>query len=133
MRFALIDSGLVANVVEQDSTPTIPGTWVACGNAGPGWAYDGDTFTPPPLPPAPPVVPTVTMRQARLALLGASLLDDVEAAINAMAEPARSAARIAWVDATEVRRDWPLLVQLAEDLGLSDAEVDALFAAAAAL
>lgn len=133
MRWALIASGHVANVVEQDSTPPIPGTWVACGNAGPGWAYDGDTFTPPPLPPAPPVVATVTMRQARLALLGASLLDDVEAAITALAEPARSAARIEWDYATEVRRDWPLLVQLADDMGLSAAQVDDLFAAAAAL
>ena len=33
-RFALIESGHVANVVEQDDLPTIPGTWVACGNAG---------------------------------------------------------------------------------------------------
>jgi len=80
-----------------------------------------------------PVVPTVSMRQARLALLAAGLLDDVETAINALAEPARSAARIEWDYATELRRDWPLLITLAAALGLSGAQVDALFAAAAAL
>lgn len=133
MRYALIESGRVANVVEQDSTPTILGTWVACGNAGPGWAYDGDTFTPPPMPPAPPVVPTVSRRQARRALRAAGLLDDVEAAINALPEPARSDALIDWQDATEFARNWPLLITLAAALGLSDAQVDALFAAAAAL
>lgn len=136
MRYALINSGLVANVVEQDSTPTIPGTWVACvacGNAGPGWAYDGSAFTPPPMPPMPAAVPTVSRRQARRALRAAGLLDDIEAAINALPEPARSDALIDWQDATEFVRNWPLLITLAAALGLSDAQVDALFAAAAAL
>lgn len=130
MRWALIASGQVANVVEQDSTPPIPGTWVACGNAGPGWAYDGETFTPPAVAAA---VPTVSRRQARRALLAADLLDDVEAAINALPEPARSAALIDWQDAAEFARDWPLLITLAAALGLSAAQVDDLFAAAAAL
>jgi hypothetical protein len=50
MRFALIRGGRVANIVEQDSTPTIPGQWVdVTGQAvGPGWQYDGANFTPPP-------------------------------------------------------------------------------------
>lgn len=129
-RYALIESGRVANVVEQASLPAIPGTWVACGNAGPGWSYDGSTFT---APPSAQMVATVSMRQARLALHGASLLTAVEAAINAMAEPAKTQARIEWDFATEVRRDWPLLVTLADDMSLSDADVDALFAAAAGL
>ena len=47
MRWALIESGRVANVVEQSSKPAIPGEWVACGNAGPGWGYAGGTFTAP--------------------------------------------------------------------------------------
>jgi hypothetical protein len=46
MRWALIEAGRVANVVEQDVQPTIAGEWVACGNAGPGWAYNG-TFSDP--------------------------------------------------------------------------------------
>lgn len=82
---------------------------------------------------APPPVPTVDMAQARLALLGAGLLDDVEAAITAMAEPARTAARIAWEYRSTVRRDSALVAQLGAALGLSGAEIDDLFAAAAAL
>ena len=47
MRYALIVGGVVASVVEQASLPTIPGQWVACGNAGPGWTYSDSTFTAP--------------------------------------------------------------------------------------
>lgn len=47
MRWALIQNGKVANVVEQDSQPQIEGVWVECGNAGPEWSYDGSTFAPP--------------------------------------------------------------------------------------
>lgn len=75
----------------------------------------------------------VTMRQARLALLGAGLLDDVQTAINAMEEPAKSAAQITWDHSTEVQRDNGLVAQLAPALGLTSAQVDALFIAAAAL
>ncbi len=49
-RYALIQGGIVANVVEQDDTPQIAGEWVACGDAGPGWAFDGAVFAPPSIP-----------------------------------------------------------------------------------
>jgi len=81
--------------------------------------------------PAP--VATVTRRQALRALNDAGLLNSVENAINAMTGPAGVAARIDWDNATEFRRDFPLLAQLASALGLTSAQVDALFAAAAAI
>lgn len=81
--------------------------------------------------PAEPIVPVVTRRQALRALFEAGLLASVEAAINALSEPARTAARIDWDNATEFRRDFPLLAQLAAAIGLSDAQVDALFVIAA--
>ena len=31
------------------------GDWVTCGNAGPGWTYDGSNFAAPVIPPAPTV------------------------------------------------------------------------------
>lgn len=133
MRWALIESGHVVNVVEQDDEPQIDGQWVACGDACPGWTYDGSAFAPPPAPPTPALVPVVSMRQARLALHGASLLTVVEAAINAMAEPAKTQARIEWDYATEVRRDWPTLLAMQAALGWTDTQIDNLFAAAAAL
>jgi len=83
-------------------------------------------------PPGPvvPVVPTVvSMRQARLALHGAGLLDDVEVAVAG----ADKAVRIEWEFATELRRDWPTLVALAAGQGLTDAQVDNLFIQASQL
>jgi hypothetical protein len=53
MRYALIQNGVVANVVEQNSQPTVPGQWVACGDAGPGWIYNGSTFANPNAPAVP--------------------------------------------------------------------------------
>jgi len=76
---------------------------------------------------------SVTMRQARLALLGAGLLDDVEAAIDAQDEPLKSQFRIEWDYATEVDRQWPTLLGLMPALGLTGEQVDALFVAAAKL
>lgn len=83
--------------------------------------------------PAPVVPEAVTMRQARLALLGAGLLSSVDAAIDGLPSPMREAARIDWEYASEVRRDSPLIVQMGAPLGLDDAQIDALFVAAASL
>lgn len=71
----------------------------------------------------------VTMRQARLALLAVGLLDDVEAAIAA----APQSARIEWEYATEVARDYGLVLQIAPALQLTDRQIDDLFVAAASL
>lgn len=89
-------------------------------------------WVPPPPPPV--VVPqVVTMRQARLALLGAGLLPQVETAINALPEPQRSAARIEWDYSSEVHRDRTFVQQLGAALGLTDQQLDDLFTQAAAL
>jgi len=66
---------------------------------------------------------TVTPRQARLALLGAGLLDEVETAVT----NAGGAAKITWDYATQIRRTDPLVTILGTALGLSDAQIDALF------
>jgi hypothetical protein len=83
--------------------------------------------------PAPAVPRSISMRQARLALLQAGLLSAVEAAINDLTEPDKSAARIEWEYATEMRRDHHLIAALAVEMQLSDQQVDDLFIAAAAL
>lgn len=85
-----------------------------------------------PAPMAAPVA-TVTRRQALRALNDAGLLASVEAAINALPEPARTTARIDWDNATEFRRDFPLLAQLANAIGLTAVQVDALFASAVSI
>lgn len=85
-------------------------------------------------PPAAPVPQSVTMRQARLALLGAGLLDDVDAAIAAIPdETQRRAAQIEWEYANTVERKSAFVQQLAVGLGLSAEQMDDLFVQAAAL
>lgn len=78
-----------------------------------------------------PGVPAVSMRQAKLALLAAGQLGAVEAAIEAMPEPARSAARIEWASTGMVERAHPTVALIGAAAGLTDEEVDSLFAAAA--
>lgn len=82
---------------------------------------------------APTVPKEVTMRQARLALLGAGVLAGVDAAIDAMPEPTRSAARIEWEYSGAVQRHNGFVAALGPALGMTGAQIDALFVAAAKL
>jgi hypothetical protein len=65
----------------------------------------------------------ISIRQAKLALLGAGLLDDIE---NAMANADRSV-QISWEYATEFERDNPLILYFQSQLNLSKEQVDNLF------
>lgn len=97
------------------------------------WVDEGNAPEPPE-PARPAVVERVSMRQARLALLGAGLLDDVEAALAAIPDEGhRRAAQIEWEYATEVSRSSPWVLQLSASLGLDGAQLDALFAHASQL
>lgn len=96
--------------------------WVTAG----GILAD-DRYCPSEVPQA------VTMRQARLALLGAGMLKPVNDALAVMGGIEGEAARIEWEYATEVRRDSALVTGLTAALGLTDAQLDALFIAGAAL
>ncbi|PVZ19910.1 MULTISPECIES: hypothetical protein [unclassified Pseudomonas] len=76
---------------------------------------------------------SVTMMQARMAMLNAGILDQVQAAIGAMSGTEGQAAQIQWQFAQEVRRDWPLVLHLQSTVGLTDQQVDDLFIAAAGI
>jgi len=76
---------------------------------------------------------SVTMRQARLALLGAGRLASVESAIAAMPGAQGDVARIEWEFSSEVRRAQPLVAALAPVLGMTEGQIDELFIAASAL
>lgn len=71
----------------------------------------------------------MTIRQAKLALLQASLLDDVDLAVS----QADRATQIEWEYATEVNRTWPTLGVLQVALGLTDSQIDDLFILASTL
>lgn len=86
------------------------------------------SYVPP--PPEPVQVPQViTIRQAKLALLAAGLLDDVDAAVAT----ADRATQIEWEYATEVHRSWPTISAVATVAGLTSEQVDNLFIAASNL
>lgn len=89
---------------------------------------DGSTTEPPAYVPR-----AVTMRQARLALLAAGKLGQIDAAIDSLPSPQKEAARIEWEYSQEVQRHKPLVLALAPALGLDDAALDALFVAASQL
>jgi len=81
-----------------------------------------------PLPQEPSKVRLVSMRQARLALLQAGLLDQVDAAIAGIAEESqRRQAEINWEYATTVERLDGWVRQIGVGLGLSEADLDGLF------
>lgn len=69
----------------------------------------------------------VTMRQARLALLGAGLLNLVEASIEALEEPLKTQVKIEWEYSAVVERNSALVQQMASSLGLSGSQLDQLF------
>lgn len=47
-RYAKVIDGVIYMVIESETDPNgINGEWIACGDAGPGWTYDGTTFAPP--------------------------------------------------------------------------------------
>ncbi len=69
---------------------------------------------------------TISMRQARLELLNRGLLDAVESHVATLSR----AAQIEWEYLVEVRRDYPLVVELATLLNLSETDLDAFFESA---
>ncbi len=101
--------GPVGNVLRTDGAEMNAAEyadWIASGN------------TPKPFVPA-----SITPRQARLVLLGAGLLDQVDEIIAG----ADRATRITWNDASEIRRDFPLIASLGSALGLTSEQIDAMF------
>ena len=133
MGYCIIENGVIVNIVEASAEFAAQNGWVENRGWGIGWVSDGQGgFAPAPAP-SPSVPSAVTMRQARLALLGAGLLDDVDAAINGLPSPQKEAARIEWEYSQEVQRHNGFVSVLAPLLGLSEEQADALFIQAGGL
>ena len=95
------------------------------------WLAEGNT--PEPFEEVTLSITSVTMRQARLALLAAGLLDDINAAIESLPSPRKEAARIEWGYSTHVQRHNGLVSALAPALELSESQIDDLFSVASKL
>ena len=121
------DEGLPAGWVRADAPPAVSDGQSAIF-AGDGWIV---TDEEPPI--AASVPAEVTMRQARLALHAAGKLSSVNAAVNALPDPPKTAALIEWEYSSTVRRDSQFVALLGPALGLDAAGLDALFVAASKL
>ena len=120
-------NGLPGGWVRADAPPALADGQCAVF-AGDSWViYDAEPAVVEPIP------AEVTMRQARLALHAAGKLTAVNAAINALPDPPKTAALIEWEYSSTVRRDSHFVALLGPALGLDAAGLDALFIAAAKL
>jgi len=79
-RYAIIEDGVVVNVVVADAEYAAQQGWVECPDAGPKWLYADGVFTKPEIIPVPepepiPVPPTPTKEQllAQLNALSAQI------------------------------------------------------------
>jgi hypothetical protein len=130
MKYAIIQNGFVTNVAVAEAP--LEDNWIASEVAAIGDSYIDGQFVKPQVISA-PIPESITMRQARLALLGAGMLDDVNATIAALPEPDKSAALIEWEYASEVQRHVGLVASMGAALGLTEADLDELFMQAAQL
>jgi hypothetical protein len=92
------------------------------------WLAEGNTPEPY-VPPAPPIPSTVTRFQALATLAAGGYLDTVHTYIDAL--PRSNIQRLAFENAGDWERTSPTVNALAAMLGLTDAQVDELFVAAA--
>ena len=125
------ENNRICEITSSEFAVAMPLHWVDCAdNVTCDWIYDGANFIEPIAPEPANVIPTtVSMRQARLALLQAGLLDAVNTAINQGGE----ADKITWEYATEVNRSDSLVVNMALALNLTESSLDNLFTVAATL
>ena len=137
--YALVQSGTITDLWRSDIPA--PAAMLAAGWAdttgwtGPiviGATVAGTVCTAPP-----PTVPAqVTMAQAKVVLFaapkigaGPTLLDDANAAVQAIG----GVALIAWTTSDILSRDSTTMATVQARMGLTDAQVDALFIAADAI
>jgi len=135
MRICFIVAGVVDLVSSLDEGQEVPEGWTllpANSPVGPGYTFSGGVFTPPPPEFDVEAVPAfVSALQARLALLGVGLLDDVEQWANNPATP--EAQRVYWQQASHLHRNHSMVAGIGALLGLSAMDVDILFIEAAKL
>ena len=133
MRCAIIINDVVDNVIEVESLAAAEAIFpdAQCLDAdaegiGMGHTRSGGVWS---APVTTSTLPPLTRRQLRLGLLSIGITaEDVEAQINAIVDPTeRAYGMIEWQDATQFRRDHPLIAQVAVALALPPEQVDDLW------
>lgn len=151
MNYAIIKNGVVQNVVLANAIEDIHleagELAVQDDTVGPGWRFDGATFTRPPEA-SRPVPETITDRQffQQLALQGEITQDEALAAVATGTMPATLAAlidklpasaqfdaKMKMTGAVEFHRSSGLTKQIAAAKGWTDKQVDDLWTAASSL
>ena len=137
MRYAIIESGVVVNIIESGADfakqiGAVPaeanGTHAAIGGT-----WDGTVFGPPEPVPA-PVPVSVSRAQGKAALIQAGLWPSVLEYVESLTDPKeRALAEVALNDTTEWLRTSPFLAAVADHIGLTPAQLDDLFREAAAI
>lgn len=133
-------AGTAGTIREIDAA--LVAAWIAAGNPKafglvelpprPSEAHEwsGTAWVLPPEP----VPASVSPYQFRVWLIRAGVsLAQVDAMIDALPQPARDEARVAWEYGLEVRRDHPLIGQFGASLGMDAAAIDTAFREAASL
>ncbi len=128
MKYCKLDTA--GEVVQTQ--PYLEDGFIKCDNSVVcGMVYDGITFSIKPKTEAELIAiaealspKVVTMRQARLALLESGMLSAID---NAITVGTDEALKIEWEYATEVRRDWKSLMELALAMGITTINLDNLF------
>ena len=73
-RYAIVENGLVTNVVVADAEIASANGWIDCPDAGPGWTYADGVFTAPVVvEPTPAPAPTKEQLLAELQALTAKI------------------------------------------------------------
>ena len=126
-RYAILESNVVINIVEAEEEFAKSRGWIAALTAGIGDIWTGKKFTSGQTQVQVPKY--VEMRQARLALLSAGLLDEV----GAFVAISDRAAQIEWEFAQTVQRSHPLIAALQSQKNMTDEQIDNLFIEASKL
>lgn len=124
-RYAIIENGIVTNT--PVGSRKLEPNWVQSDVAKIGDLYDEQTgeFT---TPPAVALIPaSVTNYQARIAMLDAGVLQDVEIAVNSSGD---DKIKIAYAHAPNFRRASPFIEAMRTALTWTNEFVDGLFIAA---
>jgi hypothetical protein len=149
MRYAIIDAGVVSNVVLADAP--MGGNWVETEEAGPGWSYDGSAFiappSPPPPEPQPAPIPNLSFAQLMIGLVSEGWITTAEGEawltgtlpapvltlIGTLPAGQQFAAKARALRPTIVERTDPLVSALGAAQGKSPEQLDDFFRTYAAI